>query len=536
MRLYRIMLVDDEEEVRTGIINKIDWETAGFEVVGDAENGEEGLEKLELLDPDVVLTDIRMPYMDGLTMSERIRQIHPSVKVVIFSGYDDFEYAKQAIKQNVMEYILKPVNVEELTAILARVKNALDAEIEQRRNVRSLQESFMKNLPILKEHFLQNLVHGKVEEHRIPQLLREYHINLGDAREWVVAQAAINNPQPPDGAPELLLHKEEELIPISVKQLIDEKLSSHCRFYTFRNAQGICIVAALDDGRSIESLVSVLDDLCRECKRILELQVTIGVGQCCSALSALERSYRESGDALGYRSMIGDGRVIYIADVEPAQRSPMQIDNRIASELSTVVKFGTVEEICEVIHRIVQGMENAQLHTSQYQLYLVGLTGAMLDIISHYELDACTILGGNVFEVLSSINSFEALEHWLKRCCTAISEGMSAERCSASRHLIQQAQRYIHENYWNPDLSLKTLCTLLHVSPAYLSTLFKQETGESYVSYLTAIRLQKAVELLSETDEKTYSIAAKVGYTEPNYFAYVFKKTYGVSPSKFRSR
>ena len=113
---YRVMLVDDEEEVRKSIIRKIDWTAVGFAVVGDAENGEDALEKIENLEPDVVLTDIRMPYMDGLTLAERIRQKYPSMKIVIFSGYDDFEYAKQAIKLNVTEYILKPVNVEELTA------------------------------------------------------------------------------------------------------------------------------------------------------------------------------------------------------------------------------------------------------------------------------------------------------------------------------------------------------------------------------------------------------------------------------------
>ena len=118
MDLYRIILVDDEEEVRKSIIRKIDWQSVGFTVVGDAENGEDALEKIENLEPDVVLTDIRMPYMDGLTLAEKIRQKYPSMKIVIFSGYDDFEYAKRAIKLNVTEYILKPVNVEELTAIL----------------------------------------------------------------------------------------------------------------------------------------------------------------------------------------------------------------------------------------------------------------------------------------------------------------------------------------------------------------------------------------------------------------------------------
>ena len=117
MSLYRIILVDDEEEVRKGIIRKIDWSHLGFEVVGDAENGAEALEKIEQLEPEVVMIDIRMPFMDGLTLTERIRQKYPSMKVLIFSGFDDFEYAQQAIKLNVTEYILKPVNVEELTAI-----------------------------------------------------------------------------------------------------------------------------------------------------------------------------------------------------------------------------------------------------------------------------------------------------------------------------------------------------------------------------------------------------------------------------------
>ena len=158
MDLYRIILVDDEEEVRKSIIRKIDWTAVGFAVVGDAENGEDALEKIENLEPDVVLTDIRMPYMDGLTLAERIRQKYPSMKIVIFSGYDDFEYAKQAIKLNVTEYILKPVNVEELTAILKRIKTNLDEEIEQKRNVNLLRENYKRSLPILREQFLKDLI------------------------------------------------------------------------------------------------------------------------------------------------------------------------------------------------------------------------------------------------------------------------------------------------------------------------------------------------------------------------------------------
>ena len=171
MDLYRIILVDDEEEVRKSIIRKIDWQAVGFTVVGDAENGEDALEKIEALEPDVVLTDIRMPYMDGLTLAEKIRQRYPSMKIVIFSGYDDFDYAKRAIKLNVTEYILKPVNVEELSEILTRVKKNLDEEISQRRDAALLRESYQKSLPILRAVFLNDLVRGTADAGMIEEKL-----------------------------------------------------------------------------------------------------------------------------------------------------------------------------------------------------------------------------------------------------------------------------------------------------------------------------------------------------------------------------
>ena len=183
MKLYRIILVDDEEEVRKIIIRKIKWEENGFLVAGDAENGEDALEKIELLEPDLILTDIRMPYMDGLTLAERVRQKYPSMKIVIFSGYDDFEYAKQAIKLNVTEYILKPVNVEELTAILQKIKANLDQEIEQKRNVNLLRENYIKSLPILREQFLNELVNAPIAYETVQTRLKEYGISLSGAQK-----------------------------------------------------------------------------------------------------------------------------------------------------------------------------------------------------------------------------------------------------------------------------------------------------------------------------------------------------------------
>ena len=191
MSYYRILLADDEEEVRKGIIRKIEWERLGFEVVGDAENGEDALEKIEQLRPDVVMTDIRMPYMDGLALTARIRQKYPSMKVLIFSGYDDFEYAQQAIKLNVTEYILKPVNGEELTEILSRVRENLDEEIARRRDESLLRERYNNSLPVIRELFLNELVRGTAREEEVRPKLEEYGVDILDAQGLAAAVVSV---------------------------------------------------------------------------------------------------------------------------------------------------------------------------------------------------------------------------------------------------------------------------------------------------------------------------------------------------------
>lgn len=267
MNLYRIILVDDEEEVRKGIIRKIDWETLGFQVVGDAENGQDALEKIEQLEPDVVMTDIRMPYMDGLTLTSWIRQKYPSVKVLIFSGFDDFEYAQQAIKLNVTEYILKPVNVEELTQILNRVRENLDQEIEQRRDVDRLRESYLNSLPILRELFLNDMVRGNMPAEDIRQKLEEYKIDILGAEKWLTAVINVENETAEETG--LILHQEKELIPISVKSLLEDNLKDYCRFTAFNSAVGITLIAAVDGEKKQTSLIDLLGDICKEIKRIL---------------------------------------------------------------------------------------------------------------------------------------------------------------------------------------------------------------------------------------------------------------------------
>lgn len=537
MNLYSIILVDDEEEVRKSIIKQIDWESAGFQVVGDAENGEDALEKIEVLEPDVVLTDIRMPYMDGLTLAEKIRQRYPSTKVVIFSGYDDFEYAQKAIKLNVTEYILKPVNVEELTSILKRIKSNLDEEIEEKRNVSRLRENYRKSLPIICEQFFNDMVHRRLADDLIESKLREYDIPITGARKWIIA--AIDVEKSDDRSKKTLsLHEEEELIPISVMQIVREKLKSYCRFSLFQSTAeaGMVVIAALDDDNTTTGLIDVLGDICKETKRILEVPVTIGIGHSVTGLSKITGSYQSAVEALGYKAVVGSGITIYINDMEPVGSGKLEFDNSDESDFISAVKFGPDEKIEAVMVRISGKLESARVHYRQQQVYVFGVLNTVIQMIQQYDLNLEEILGGELeyLSVIDKLQKREEFGEWLLKTARKMNQAINQERDMTTRQVIQQAKQYIMDNYQNPDLSVEMICRHLHMSPAYFSTMFKKETGQAYIAYLTEIRLNKAVELLNKTDDKTYVIASKVGYQEQNYFSYVFKKKFGVSPTKFR--
>ncbi|WP_317854808.1 response regulator [Chakrabartyella piscis] len=528
---YKILLVDDEEEVRTTIMKKIDWQRVGFRVIGDAENGRDALEKIETLEPDVVMTDIRMPYMDGLALAEEIRKIRPSTKIIFFSGYDDFEYAKQAISLRITEYILKPVNAEEMMEILERVRGILDEEIEHLRGETVLQERFSKNLSILRENFLGNLVKGNVQQSKMETYIQEYRLPILEREGWVVIKldtGVIGQNTSP--------WKEDGMLNVSVRKLLEDKLVEWGEFAIFQRPSGLCAIIAVEKESAVQSILSLLNDMARESRRILQHPIAIGMGKRVTKLEDLESSYNGAREAVSYENMAGD--VIYIQDVEPSRGELLRFDEKLETSLNHVLQFGDEETIVTCVENIAQKLGGVEVECSGMQTFVIGILNVILRVVQKYELEEHLIFGKyqDYNGILSQVKTKEDLLDWLKPVCFSLSGCLNTERMGTTRELIRKAQRYIGENYTNSELSLEMLCGHLHMSTPYFSTIFKREVGESYSSYLTGIRLERAVELLQQTDDKTYVIAAKVGYDEANYFSYVFKKRYGVSPNKFRGK
>lgn len=231
MEYYKILLVDDELEIRDGMIQKLDWHKLGYDVAAAAENGVEALEKAEQVQPDVIMTDIRMPFMDGLEFIGKVIELRPAVKIIVFSGFDDFEYAQKAIKLGVEEYILKPVSARQLEQSLVRLKSKMDEELEQKRNIDLLRRSYEDSFPILKEQFFVSVIEGRMLPRQIEQWLNQYKLSFASRYKVVAVLSAGDNSFP--GGRKNDFAGSEELIPIAVRKTAEDIVGKYHELHSF---------------------------------------------------------------------------------------------------------------------------------------------------------------------------------------------------------------------------------------------------------------------------------------------------------------
>ncbi|NLZ35067.1 MAG: response regulator [Clostridiales bacterium] len=532
MKLYKIMVVDDEEEIRLGVINKVNWEEYGFEVVGDAENGQEALEMAEKLAPDVVMTDIKMPFLDGLELGEKLSEIMPSTKLIIFSGSDELEYAHKAIKINVFEYVLKPINSIEIIEILKKLKDKLDKEYNQKRNVEILKKHYLESIPVLREQYLVSALEGRMIKERWEEDAGKLGLNF---IKRFLAVALINI----DGT--TILEEEENnigLLLISIKNMVDEILVNYCDFVSFPYSDKIVVLATFEEKSEINNLLKGLNEVSRVYQCVFANTISSGIGRVYEDIMDIRYSYKTAETALSYRPILGNGKAIYIDDVEPNYDIQLKFEEQEENSLLNSIKLSSKEEIEETINRIFKKVEKDLVDLNKYRVYLMEIMTAILRLLQDYNINFDEVFGDNFncYSYLSKADSINDIKSWFIEKSIKINKLIKKDRVNSSKMLIEKAKAYIKENYSDPEISVERLCSELHVSPTYFSTIFKKETDMNFVSYLTNIRLEEAVKLLNTTDDKTYIIARKVGYLEANYFSYVFKKQYGISPSKYRKR
>lgn len=533
MKKYSVLLVDDEEDVVEAIVQKIDWEGLGYSLAGYAKNGLEALEIAEEKQIDVVLTDIKMPYMDGLTLSHRLKELYPSIKIIIFSGFDEFEYAKEAIRLEAEEYMLKPVDAGELSRVFQKVHDALDQEFDEKQSIHRLKNYYLESLPILQESFYTSLIEGTLPQQDMESTLLDYQISLpGKYYAVVILHNSLS--LSPEGINPLL-------ITMSIRKLAEERLQKNWRPCFFTYLGNTLLIAQLDRETDSIKLTDDCEILCRMAKHVCKATVTAGIGKTVSHLVDLPLSYLGARDAVAYRVLYGRGKAIAISEIGLEGKEERNVNKEIIDEerlldIYRSIRMSSEEELDKCIDLYVENSHLDSPSLQEYHFFLMDLVTNMHKFLLSNQMDTNLIFPKEE-DVYQKVQQFSLVElsQWLKEVCKKIQRHIQEMRSDKTKSFVKRAVEHVHSHYMDKDLTVEALSQELHVSAAYFSTVFKRETGKSFINYLTDYRMEKAIRLLMEEEEKTYIIAESVGYSDPNYFSYAFKKKFGMSPSKYKS-
>ncbi len=531
---YTILLVDDESAVREGIRNRTPWERYNFKVVGEAGNGIEALEMIEELRPDVVITDIKMPYLDGMELIKEIRRSHPPVTIIIISGYDEFTYAQQAIRYDVSEYVLKPVTSEDICNLLERTAKLLDEDIIRMQDQKRLKSVYNQALPLIREKFLVSLltpVHQNPNASLIAKA-KDYGFNL-ECDEFIVATFETNHDEEDDPLEAMAL-LEVTLEVFQKEENIVFQFENQIVIIFTGNSHGEGQYDALfrkQTFRKIEQLQAYLD-------KYFPFPIVIGVGNLVHTPSAISQSYRQALEALNYSSFYPEQQILVISDLEkPDTQENKSHLQELQSNVIIAVKLGTEEQVVESVNNLF-GERAAALPLEGLQAFLLELSASLNSLAENYNYNLFQLsLEGDsrsFFAELGSLNTLGKARRWLTKLALSIRTAISGQRENSHIQFVQDAKSLIAKHYTEAGFGLDQVCELIGVSPSYFSSTFKREMGISFVQYLTSIRMKRAKELLTQSEGKTYEIAQAVGYTEPNYFSFCFKRHEGVSPSQYR--
>jgi len=521
---YKVFFVEDEVITREGIRDNVDWQTSGFEYCGDAADGEIALPMLRTTQPDVLITDIKMPFMDGLQLSKVVRERMPWVKIIILSGHDEFEYAQEAINLGATDYLLKPVTVQKLQTALRKLTVQLDREKREQDNLKKLQEQVDENRAMLCERLLFKLVVGAISPIEAVEKGEVLGLNL-IARHYLVVILKIEL----EDRSEHYDHDEYQ----RAQQVITELAGKNPDIFVLKRDWGDLIL--IMKGNTPEYLEEERDILLDEIKQGLaktRYQLIAGVGTSKKQITDISQSFIEA--LINIHNPASENKSGLNRAVERAEL--LKVDKSV---VENYLRIGAKNKFDEFFNQYLQPLGEIALKSNLIRNYIfVDIVLAIAKLVND--------LGGDVDKVIPELNSIEAIMSNIKStedlreqvykilvCALAYRD---SQPNSQYKNLIHQAIEYLEHHYTDPELSLNELASHANLSASHFSVVFSQEAGQTFKEYLTEIRINKAKELLRMTSLRSADIAYQVGYNDPHYFSSAFKKNTGFSPIEFRSQ
>lgn len=533
--MYKVLLVDDEVVVREGIKERIDWNELGLICIGDCENGMEAMEAVDQLMPDIVITDINMPFVNGLELTRYISEQHPLTKVIILTGYDDFSYAQQAIKLKVNDFILKPITAAELLKVLEKVTAEMNEDKRKREDFDRLKIQLNESLPLLKERFLERLATSSIHDREREERLTYFQISFNTPYYLAIAIDIDYFPKDHQNA-------DKDLLRFAMFNVVQEILEQEVGSIAFRTRDEKVIVIL--SGEAEEPLFDIAQQLSEKMRQLihsyLKFTVTVGIGHSCNSLNHFPQSYQSALAASEYRLLLGTNTVISITDMEghrAATNGVYQGQVDWEQRLISCIRTGTENELRETLHAIFQQYKNSFPTIQQCYIHIQKLIIFLIRDLNQLGLKELDIFGDiNPITHIYQFQTLENMQSWLYDRCKHAINTIVEQRNDFNSSQVRAAELYLKEHYSDEGLTLSKICKHVHMSTSYFSSEFKAKTGRTFIEYLTIERIEKAKELLKFTTQKTYEIASQVGYQDPHYFSMLFKKITGESPTEYRQR
>ena len=540
MNEIKVFLVEDEMVIRRGIKNSIDWEKEGYIFCGEASDGELAYPMIIKEKPDILITDIRMPFMDGLELCKLVKKELPNIKILILSGYDEFDYAKEAIRLGVTEYLLKPISSGKLLEALNGVSESIRREKEDKDLVRKYMEEMRENTEHEKQKFFEQMIAGNLSMADALETGKKYEMNLSAGMyNLLLFRFTLGKENRRSGE---LLGEAEYAI---------EKLTERLE-YVFEFQRGVEGWAFLLMADNEEQMSERVKELSKDLEEIMKNYSTIayfgGIGQPVARLRELEESFREAERALAARFTMELNRIISVEDIRMAQNVDTLDDIEITSfgeiektrtMLEKFLNNGAEDEIDEFVDVYINELPEENLKSVLMRQYII--MDAYIVMMSFCEkiegiegeMQAQSEELKNSMKTIQTLEEIKNYIRMLLKKIIGVRDTISGRRYS---DIIEIAKDQIRKTYMSDEISLNTIAAEVGMSPSYFSSIFSKEMGKTFVEYLTEIRMDRAKELLMCSSMKTSEIGYEVGYKDPHYFSYIFKKTQNCTPKEFRAR
>jgi|GEM_PF-837765 len=532
--MYKVLIVEDELPVRDTIISIIEWEKLGFQLMYAAEDGQDALNYLEDHEIDVIITDIYMPFIDGLELIRRVRLKDAFCKVIFLTGYNEFEYAKEAISLKADKYLLKPITKDELTQVLEEVANRIHQEINEKNNMNRLKIEYEKRREYLQEKLLYDILLGFIPSDRVASACRELGFNpLGQA--YVVGTLEVINKKE---ISESMWSSDYSLLHFALFNICKEVIADYPQHYLLMGDHGKIIVCFMfgEKEKACAKAYKILDEMLISIRHIYQMDVIAGMGECYQEIGHFHYSFQDALTALEYSVIEGANQIIVKSDVEKKSMKGYRQSNEFLEQVELALRVNNRENLHKYIRLYFDALKFNKVDISELKSLILTLITRIHMTVNQLIVDKkeAILLDFSLIEKLMNMEELEGIQEGIIQKCDELMVVLERNREDDKMALVTQALRYIEKNYDDSCLDLGSISEKLHVSSSYFARIFKQHSYQTFLEYLTEFRMKKAKELLKNTTMKVFEISAEIGYDDPHYFSYNFRKNIGMTPSQYR--